>query len=35
MENIFNNIKLSLTNSSKNINEYSSFHIPKDVPKTK
>ena len=35
MENIFNNINLSFTNNSKNANEYSSFPIPKDVPKTK
>ena len=35
MENIFNNINLSFTNNSKNTSEYSSFPIPKDVPKTK
>ena len=35
MENIFNNINLSFTNSSNKANEYSLFSIPKDVPKTK
>ena len=35
MENIFNNINLSFSNSSKKPNEYSLFSFPKDAPKTK
>jgi hypothetical protein len=35
MENIFNNINLSFSNSPKKDNEHPLFPIPKDAPKTK
>ena len=35
MENIFNNINFSFTNSSKKSNEYLLFSIRKDALKTK